>query len=144
MDSELSLADMMVAYAEDAVAHAQSSFQTVLDYSPDSVRLVEGILEKLHTQMPRKLFGRLFKKGPPKQAVWTISKAYGGYLGEVVRRMAGGEWLYDTELLPGQRTICLALTRGRVFPPAKVFKRLNNGAEDDVWAYFQILMRDLK
>jgi len=76
--------------------------------------------------------------------VWAISNAYGGYLGEVVRRTAGGEWQYDTELLPGTKTICLVLAKGRAFPPAKVFKRLNNGAEENVWTYFQTLTRDLK
>jgi hypothetical protein len=50
---QLTVTDMMVAYAQDAVDHAQSSAGVTLDYSPDSIKSVEEILEKLYAAVPR-------------------------------------------------------------------------------------------
>jgi hypothetical protein len=135
--------DMMVAYAQDAVDHARTSLGVALDYSPDSIQQVEGILEKLYAAMPRGFFARLFGRGPSAQDVSTMCKMYGGYVGEVVRQAGGGEWVFDTEIVPGESTICLRKGDNRIFPPAKVYKRLTNGSEDNVWFYFQVLMKEL-
>ena len=129
--------DMMVAYAEDAVEHAKSA-GVALDYSPDSIRQVEEVLEKLY---PRGI-SRLIRRGPSVEDTATMAKMYGGYIGEVVRRAAGGEWVLDTEVAPGQTVISLRKGEQRIFPPSKVQKRLANGSEDNVWFYYQVLMKE--
>lgn len=68
---------------------------------------------------------------------------YGGYLGEVIRRARGGEWVIDTEVAPGQQVLSLRKGDNRMFPANKVQKRLLNGSEDNVWFYFQVAMTEL-
>jgi len=69
---------------------------------------------------------------------------YGGYVGEVFRRTGGGEWTLDAESAPGQTAICLRKGDMKVWPPTKVFKRLTNGPEDNVWLYSAIVLKDWK
>jgi hypothetical protein len=142
VESQPTVGDMMTAYAQDAIDHAKSSSDITLDYSPDSARRVEEVLERLHAAIPRGLLGRLFGRGPSAQDIWKVSKMYGGYLGEVFRRTAGGEWDIDKEIVPGENTICLRKGKNRIWPPAKVYKRLTNGSEDNVWFYSQLILKD--
>lgn len=46
------LPGMISSYAEGAVGHAQITFDTKLDYSPESVERVEEILTKLAPYKP--------------------------------------------------------------------------------------------
>ena len=144
MADKPTVTDMMVAYAQDAVDHAQASSAVVLDYSLDSIRGVEEILEKLRAALPRGFWGKLLGKGPSQQDVDQVCKMYGGYVGEVFRKAGGGEWTLDTEIVPGQNTICLRNGDQRIWPVAKVYKRILNGSEDNVWAYSQVVMGDWK
>ena len=134
------VSDMMVAYAQDAVDHAKASCGIELDYSPQSVQQVETVLEQLYEALPRGFLARLLRWGPSAEDIWIMSKMYGGYVGEVLRRANGGEWAVDTEIAPGEQVIALAKGDGRAYPPSKVQKRLMNGSEDNVWVYFQWLM----
>ncbi len=136
------VADMMAAYAQDAIDHASRTCAITLDYSPESVKQVEGVLEKLYAEIPRGFFARLLRKGPSQDDIATICKMYGGYVGEVIRRTGGGEWALDTEVSPGETVISLRKGEGCIFPPAKIHKRLLNGPEDNVWIYFQVLMKE--
>lgn len=138
------ITDMMVAYAQDAVDHAQSSSGVSLDYSLDSIRSVEEILEKLHAGLSRGFWAKLLGKGPTQQDVDQVSKMYGGYMGEVFRRAGGGEWMLDTEIVPGQNTLCLQNGDQRIWPVAKAHKRITNGSADDVWVYSQVVMKRWK
>jgi hypothetical protein len=68
-------------------------------------------------------------------------KMWGGYVGEVIRRRWGGDWTTETAAQPGP-VITLRVLGADIFPPAKVYKRIVNGSEDNVWHYYQILSRD--
>ncbi len=144
MERELTVADMMAAYAEDAVDHAQSALGLSLDYSPESIRDVEAVLKELHASLPKGFLGRILGKGPSAEDLDKISKMYGGYVGEVIRRTGGGEWGLDSAIVPGQKVICLSKGNTKIWPPAKVFKRVTNGPEDNVWAYSEVVMKDWK
>jgi hypothetical protein len=133
---------MMVAYAQDAVDHAQASSGVALDYSVESIKSVEEILETLHAALPRGFWGKLLGRGPSPQDVDQVCKMYGGYVGEVIRKAGGGEWISDTEIVPGQKTICLRNGTRRIWPVAKAYKRISNGSEDNVWVYSQVVMGD--
>ena len=71
--------------------------------------------------------------------IWKVAKMYGGYVGEVFRKSGGGEWFLDEEIMPGLAIPGLQKEDHRIWPPAKVGKRLTNGPEDNVWHYFQIV-----
>ncbi len=142
MANEPTANDMMTAYALDAVDHAKNAFQRELDFSVDSVRQVEEILSAMHDTMPRGVLSKFLRRGPSKEDVWSFSKMYGGYVGEVLRRAAGGEWFFDEDIIPGQRSVALRKGDQRIWPPFKVGKRLTTGAEDNVWHYFQAVAKE--
>ena len=70
------MADMANACAEES----QSLFQLELDYSPSSLQVVDQLLPIFHSR------GFVFPEG---------HHAYSAYVGEVVRRVLGGEWQSD-------------------------------------------------
>lgn len=119
------------AYALDAVDIAAKNFQTKLDWTDDSIALVEGILDKLHTSLP--------SDKPTDDAIWTFAKAFGSYIGEVFRKNHGAEWgmvTNDAQSFPGLRS-----TRGAMFWPwGRVHQRILVGSENNVWHYYKFLM----
>lgn len=70
-----SLADMMSAYADEAVRLAWSEHRQRLDLSESSVDLLEKILE-----------------GQSAEDLEFQTRLWGSYFGEVIRRQFAGEW----------------------------------------------------
>jgi hypothetical protein len=62
--------------------------------------------------------------------------ALGAYVGEVLRRNSGGEWLGDDADPQAEMTIELRLTSGtQCWPIQRVMKRLKHGSEESIVAY---------
>ena len=130
---------VMQSYAEQAVAAARQQ-KIELDYSEDSLRQVEAILGRLEDPIPADL------RSPGSSAPFDpdtedLCKMWGGYLGEVVRRRWGGEWVLET--YPGGNVLTVALSTpgGTVFPSLKIYRRLSQGAGENVWSFY-CMMRD--
>ncbi len=140
---EVTIADAMQAYAQDAVDLASEQFQTNLDFSEDSLEQVEEILARLYNSLPKGVLGKLFGRGPSQDQIWQMAKAWGGYIGEVIRRRWDGEWTTETAAQPGI-VITLRVLGMDIFPPAKAYKRLTNGPEDNIWHYYQVLKQDFE
>lgn len=117
--------------AENAVNFALSNFNIKLDWSDDSIENVEIILGKLHKQSK--------KDKPTSDEIFGIARPFGSYMGEVYRRNHGAEWglvTIDGETLPG-----LSCPKNGLFWPwGKAQNRIENGEEDNVWQYYQILI----
>ena len=141
MNAEPTVNDMMSAYAEDAVEVALQGFGVKLDYSESSIELVEQILGMYYQTIPKGFFARLFKSKPSTEELSQVSKKFGGYIGEVFRRSHGGEWGFNHEISPGSIIISLCKDDLQIFPPTKVYKRLTNGPEDNVWSYFRVIQQ---
>ena len=141
--AEVTIADMMQAYAQDTVDYARNQFQVDLDFSENSLQQVEQILATLHNALPKGALGKLFKSGPSQEQIGDMAKGWGGYIGEVIRRRWGGEWTTETAAYPGT-VITLRVLGYDIFPPAKVYKRLTNGSEDNIWHYYQVLRQDFE
>src|SRR5436309_15682385 len=77
---------MMLAFADEAVKMGREGFEVELDFSEGSLQKVEEILSQLSTEMP---------ESATDASIDEMSKMWGGYLGEVVRRRWGGEWTID-------------------------------------------------
>src|SRR4051812_27722227 len=75
------IAPMMQDLAEQA-ARLGREFKINLDYSEGSLEEVERLLARFHDEISSSGAGKLDE----------MSKIWGGYLGEVVRRRFGGEW----------------------------------------------------
>lgn len=140
MNTPPSVAEMMGAYAQDAVDYAQRTFGISLDYSEGSVQQVERVLTTLSETVPKGTLGRLFSKGPSPQEVDQISKMFGGYVREVLRREWGGRWKLESAAFPGQQVLTLEIAGGGdVWPHFKVGKRLTKGPEENLWMYVKVL-----
>lgn len=127
--------DMMSAYAEDAVDFARANFGIELDFSPASVEQVETIADQLYQSRPKGFLSKVFRKGPSEEEIQQICKMLGGYVGEIYRRVKGGDWALNQEF----QAIGVVAGESWVFPPAKVHKRLTNGSEDNLLSYFRVV-----
>jgi hypothetical protein len=133
---------MMAAYAQDAIEAARANYQIDLDFSDESVKQVEEVLARVYSAVRRGWFRNLFRTGLNADQLDTICKMFGGYIGEVIRRKHGGFWSVIDSPTGEGKVICLERGDDKIFPPARVYKRLTNGAEDDVWFYFQVVTSD--
>ncbi|SEF33156.1 hypothetical protein ABL840_35185 [Variovorax sp. NFACC27] len=136
----------MTVLAERAVRVTAANGVT-LDYSPESIELVEQRLGKLHDAF-RKLQDEPSGKlaSPSDYEIRLMSLTYGAYIAEVLKRKHGeGTWSYESRLYAGQEvpTFHVGANRIEMWPQIKVEKRLRNGPEDNVWHYFQLPLQKL-
>ena len=130
------LSEIMQSFAEQAVAAAAREHQIELDYSEESLKQVENILERLDAPLPGGA-----SAAPSGVATEDLCKMWGGYLGEVVRRRWGGEWVLETYPGGNVLTVALSVPGGTVFPSMKIYRRLSQGAGESVWTFY-CMMRD--
>jgi hypothetical protein len=123
-----------VFIAADWMARALSSSGYRADFSLKSLKEVDRFLDE---EAPG---------GKPKQG-GLLSKDFGNrlfslgaYVGEVVRRQAGGQWEGDDNDPQAEINVAIRLPDGgMIWPVQRVMKRCENGEEDSVYAYGAIL-----
>lgn len=98
-----------------------------LDYTPGSLRLVDEVLDSF--------------REPGSDAVAETIFVFGCYVGEVLVRHAGYEWVQTPpeiarNLMP--LTVFRALTGTHANPIGKAFKRVDNGADDNIPYFYQL------
>ena len=124
--------DDLAAWADgQARADAKQHYQIDLDGSDESVRLVEDILGKI-SALAHDSQGRL------KEGMSGMAMMYGMYIGECIRRNHGGTWGVDHEA-GGPKSYPFR-HRSDSFPTAWAYRRIVNGAEDNVWMKYRILV----
>jgi hypothetical protein len=111
--------EMVAEHAGRAVAAARAT-QVELDYSEASVARLEQLLT-----------------AAPQADVDDACKMWGAYFGEVVRRRWGGEWSFET--YPGAQfaTLTLTVAGSKLFPSMKIYRRLTQGASEDLRTFYQ-------
>lgn len=135
--------DEVVVLANRAVEAARASGLD-LDYSPGSIEDVETLLNDLWKIGRPGPIGRLLvRKGRSDEDTVYLASVIGAYVGEVFRREFGGEWYLDTQF-GTDGTVALRIGDRVVFPPAKVYKRLVNGPEDNVWFYYRVVCEEIR
>jgi len=125
---------MFKGYALDAVDTAKRNFKIELDFSEDSIEKVEKILDVLNKTMKR--------DNPPKDLVLSFAKQFSGYMGQVMLIKWSGEWKDENEYSikngPGLRV------KGQdLFLLSKVYRRITNGADDNVWHFYQVIKSEI-
>lgn len=130
--TDVTIQDVMAAYARDAVVEASKN-GFALDFSEKSLDAVDRILCKITEK------GFLTPKSEKEESdVWTLSKRYGGYLGQVVINEVGGDWeLID--LKAGAAQVILRSHGVQMFPLEKVYKRLVSDEYSGVSGYCRAL-----
>jgi hypothetical protein len=126
----------MEASALEAVNLAQATTGRKLDFTLDSIKSVEAILANYHAEKQ--------KANPPAETVDQVCNTFGAYVGEVIRRSVGGEWVWDDKISPREKIPALRIGNIETSPSVKVFKRIMNGSEDDLWFYFRVLVEQVK
>ncbi len=127
---ELKTTDELVQWlAEEAVRDAASGNHITLDYSPESIKSVDQILEKLHEQ---------YVTAPSTIAVRGLAASYGAYIGEVIRRSEPNvHWERDDPQF-GEKIYPLIWNTANVYPMAWCQKQIENGEDDRVWMKYKI------
>jgi hypothetical protein len=124
------LADDMKANALEAQKFVRKHFVVELDFSAESVDELERQFEMVEYAI---------EGGLSEENVELLTRTCGSYLGEVLRRHCGGEWVRQSD----RTGECIAL-RGEnqtLYPHEQVRRRLTGGPEHSIWEYFQ-LVRD--
>jgi hypothetical protein len=118
-----SLADMMSAYAEEAVRLAWHEHRQRLDLSESSVDLLEKILD-----------------GQSAEDLEFQTRLWGSYFGEVIRRRFAGEWELSQYPGGGVAAVPALLVRGsRLYPLVKVYRRLTLGEAENLPAFYKMV-----
>jgi hypothetical protein len=120
-----SLEEMMEGYAAAAVGLARQEYNQLLDYSAESIDLLDEILV-------------LVGETPDHDLDFEV-RLWGSYLGEVLRRRYSGSWEM-TSYPGGTSAVPSVEVRGsRLFPLIKVYRRLTAGDEDDLRSFYTMV-----
>jgi hypothetical protein len=116
---------MMESYAMAAAELARSEFRQRLDFSSDSIDVLDEILI-------------LVSESPERDLDFEV-RLWGSYLGEVLRRRYAGSW--EMTQYPGAavEVPAIDLRGSRLFPLMKVYRRLTVGEEEDLRAFFTMV-----
>ena len=82
MDNKL--AEDMADSARSAVEFTKTQFHTNLDYGIDSLTQLEQLFDRIPYTMPNP---------DSKETTGLLTRLWGSYLGEVIRKQHGGKWL---------------------------------------------------
>jgi hypothetical protein len=120
---------MMEGYAQAAAELARSEFSQKLDFTSDSIDSLDDILVRVGES--------------PELDIDFEVRLWGSYLGEVLRRRYAGSWEM-TQYPGGIAAVPAVELRGsRLFPLMKVFRRLTEGEEEDLRAFFSMVTERL-
>lgn len=125
------LAQAMSALAAEAAREAQSKYGFHLDYSPDSVQLVEKILSMLHADHARTPFS--------EDRLSDEAHRWGAYIGRVVKSLKSARWEHDSRHAGKGALPLIYDTDAECYPCAWCYRRIKDGPEDNVWHKFQII-----
>ena len=123
------LASMMEGYAQGAVETAKKDYRKALDYSAESVDILDEILV-------------MVGESPDHDVDYEV-RLWGSYLGEIIRQRYAGGW--EMTQYPGGTTAVPAVdVRGsRLFPLLKVYRRLTMGEEEDLRSFYAMVTERL-
>jgi hypothetical protein len=113
--------------AADVVVMAREGARVRLDYTPESLTLVDRVIDSIR------------REKPPAAAITPTLLGFGAYTGEVLVRETGAVWV---DFDPEQRDIFgqpfgIRSSDGRVWNPlGKAIKRYEGGTEDGLRLFY--------
>jgi hypothetical protein len=123
-----SLADMISAYAEEAVRVAWNDHRRRLDLSESSIVVLEQILH-----------------GQSTEDLEFQTRLWGSYFGEVIRGRFGGEWELGPHPTGGVAAVPTLVVRGaRLYPLMKVYRRLTLGQGENLSLFYKMVSSRLQ
>ena len=123
------LGAMMEGYAQAAVEAARSEYRLTLDFSAESIDLLDEILV-------------MVGENPGHDVDFEV-RLWGSYLGEIIRQRYSGAWEM-TQYPSGTVAVPAVDVRGsRLFPLMKVYRRLTSGEEEDLRSFYSMVTERL-
>jgi hypothetical protein len=134
--------ELLIEQYLSAAREAALRWRSVLfDLSPSTIPVLEEMLGELYEELNRKSLRRRIGLGPSDVDIAQWANLWGIYLGEAIRLLTGGKWITGHEEAP--TLLAVELPDGTViFPTARVFRRLAEGAEHSVAGYFEMVLRE--
>jgi hypothetical protein len=132
MTADAKLAGWLVAQAQTAVQTGKVTWKESLDFSSDSLDGVERIMSALHNRLKFPKPGEQLTD----EELTTAVRVWGIYVGEVIRRHYGGQWVTGADGL-----VELAIGGKSAQPLAKVRKRITDGSGDNLRYYFSSITK---
>jgi hypothetical protein len=121
--------EMMAYFATEATKWVKKDRGIDLDYSVDSIKVVEEELARVSKDVD---------KANPQPGTFGLATGYGAYIGEVLRRRDGGSWAVDHPVGGPHSYPLTTKSNSTVFPVGWCWKRLTVGEEDNV--YHKVLL----
>ena len=130
-EADAKLANKAAKRAAELAAFVSAKYAQKLDYSDDSIELIDPILDELHSLY--------VDEQPPEEQIVPLAEGFGSYIGEVYRKNHGGTWGWITEgerVFPGIKP-----ERGGLFWPwAKALDRIKTQTEPSISDYYHFLV----
>ncbi len=120
------------------------SFSKKLDYSERSLKDIEEILDYYYKDLKGNLIRNIFRKIKNQQQtdsqIWSMATIWGVYVGEVMckNNQHRCKWVYEDGFGSGPFLHIKVDNNNRACPIDKVYKRLKNGAEDNIVSFYNI------
>ena len=119
-------------WAEEFVTFANDKYEVDLDFSNQSIKYLDDIVEDLHQIYT--------KENPDDELIVPIARALGCYVAEVYRIFNGGDWGWVT-LEDGTFPSVQTKSGVPVLPMAKALDQIKTRDDPDIWEYYQLLTR---
>jgi hypothetical protein len=107
--------------ADWAVVTVRSAYRKELDFSEQSVGIVEAILNEMWAE-----------GNNPVELLGQTAVLFGAYIGEMIRKQCPQAYWTDGSLTPEEPPPSLVVGEISISPIAWCFKRLSNGPSDSV------------
>lgn len=138
MDADGQIAVIYLSYSLDAVDWCAQFLDIKLDFSLESISLVDMVLERFHQDIEL--------NHPDEDQILQMSKQFAGYVGQTLVLGVGARWKVGESCTVKDIGPAVEIAGNEFYVLNKVYKRIINGAEDSLLAAIQVLveLRDTK
>ena len=138
MTNLINVNPQMQQLADNAVTAANEKFGIRLDFTENSLKQLEFLLQQAHER-----YKQVSSSGnSPNIPIENTVRVWGGYFGEVIRRSLGGNWIVD------QKNVFLYINSQRVDPMGQVRLRIVEGPQYNIQIFLQgvkpVILNDIK
>ena len=125
------IADLQMELTELALRVAKESFKKKLDFSHDSIKEVESILAEFH---------REYEKTKSEDGLNGIALEFGAYIATTIQQNMHDGILERDHPEFGEAAFPFHYSGGTIFPYMWCVKRIFDGAGDNVWSKYKVLV----
>jgi hypothetical protein len=116
----------MQQFSAGAVTVARDKFNIRLNYGENSLRILDVLLQQAHEQYQQ----TSRNDTPANISIENTVRIWGSYLGEVIRRSLGGDWIAE------KKNVFLQIGSRRLDPLGQVRSRIIDGSFYNVHGFF--------